>query len=181
MLRKKKKILVREGIQKKNLLIFGHDGGSNTKIQIVRGTFFCLDFDAFPGGRRGLTWIQNFWGNFFLLPKTHIFFNIFLFGHILRGWWLDSNPKLVRHYFCLNSDIINFFFLALFGIKEKFLISIQENRGEGGGSGQFLQYPNMSRFLFRIPSFSPICSKPISHSCFSWKDLWWSPTPDHKS
>ena len=29
------------------------EGGGHAQIQIVRGTFFCLDLDVFPGGGRG--------------------------------------------------------------------------------------------------------------------------------
>ena len=43
---------LREGIRKKDLLIFGHcpKGGGSYRIKIVQGTFFCLVLDVFPGG-----------------------------------------------------------------------------------------------------------------------------------
>ena len=68
-----------------------------------------------------------------LSAKNLDILNIFYgFEHILRGrGGVDSNPKLLRHFLLLKVGHYKLPFSALFNLKTKFLISVQENRGPG--------------------------------------------------
>ena len=52
------------------------------------------------------------------------------------GVGVDSNPKLVRHLFCLILDTMDIFLKKLFSLKKMCLTGVQENIG-GKGLGDF--------------------------------------------